>query len=155
MTFKVFKYGLKVAETSQAVRLPKQAAIIHVDMDLVRSDIINLWAVVNVDAPPVDRYFSVFGTGQDIIVPPPDKHRELFHYNIDYTGTAVDRSLRLVWHVFELVKLPTEAELEAAGKAAMAEQVLRKSKVEMAEQVLRKPKTESDKVDNDLDCKEH
>lgn len=81
----IYKYVLDV-EDEQQLPMPKGATILHVASV---SDQVTLWALVDPDAPVVNRKFVIHGTGHDVTEPD------------QYVGTAITMNGRLVWHVFD------------------------------------------------------
>jgi hypothetical protein len=89
---RVYKYTLK-PETRQVIEMPKGAEILSTGVDVLVSDNLCLWALVDEDARPEMRTIRIHGTGHD--VPESSKLR--------FIGTAFMRQHSLVWHVFEEV----------------------------------------------------
>jgi hypothetical protein len=91
MTHKIYKYSLPVKETYD-IELPKGAKIIRFeDVD----GLFFLWAVVDVDAPPVTRYLEFYKTGQQMVEPTS---------NLVYIGTCkVFIGMELCLYCFERV----------------------------------------------------
>lgn len=89
---KIFKYPL-MPEDRQALLIPKGATLLSVAPDVHMDDNLCLWALVDPDARPETRTIRIHGTGHE--VPKPE--------NLRFIGTAVMRSISLVWHVFEEV----------------------------------------------------
>ena len=71
------------------IDMPKNAEILHVDEQRGGPFI---WALVDVDAPLVNRSFAVFGTGQ-IVAENPMRH----------LGTVKLNNGNFILHVFELI----------------------------------------------------
>lgn len=90
--FKVFKYPLAQAPLGQRIEvsMPFNAEILHVGM---QDKVVTLWAMVDPQERCGTRYFSIFGTGQEIQSYTETKYTHL--------GTVFDREY--VWHIFEEV----------------------------------------------------
>jgi hypothetical protein len=88
---KIFKYDLRVTDVDH-VKMPDGAQIIHVDWQGPNIQQLQLWAVVDPDAPLFDREFRVIGTGHPIADLP----------DLQHIGTVV-QPIGLVWHVFEVI----------------------------------------------------
>jgi hypothetical protein len=81
----IHKYPLELAEERVVISMPAGAQVLRVAAQHGRPCI---WAVVNTEAPMVEREFRVAGTG-----------RELPGYPGEYVGTCDIGEY--VWHVFE------------------------------------------------------
>lgn len=82
----IWKYEVSVA-AEVSIPMPEGAVILpHVQM--LHSEAMNIWAIVDPDAPAKEKTVHVVGTGHPM-------HR----YLGQYLGTATDGTL--VWHVFE------------------------------------------------------
>lgn len=91
----VWKYTLK-ATSSQIVEMPAGAKVLYAREQWRE---VCVWALVDVDAPAVQRVFWVYGTGQDIYGDKPT--------NAKYVGSAHLHGGALVFHVFDLGEVPT------------------------------------------------
>jgi hypothetical protein len=85
---KIYKYEIPVDGEKHVFDIPWPAYIVHVNHQ-GRMVSVCIWAEVQDDQPPVQKWFQVFGTGHEV----PD--------NASYIGTAVVTP-NLVWHVFEI-----------------------------------------------------
>ena len=88
---RVFRWTFRV-EDQVSLSLPEGAELLMVKA--VGLDHIEMWALVNEDAPMVDRRLRIAGTGHHI-------------QTVDtavYVGSTIshDGPARLVWHVFDL-----------------------------------------------------
>lgn len=87
--FRVLKFGLEVTDFAVA-RMPEGAKILSVAESGMLEGVLQMWALVDPDAPMEDRRFRVVGAGHPF--PDADECR--------FVGTV--RTLRgFVWHVFE------------------------------------------------------
>jgi hypothetical protein len=83
---KILKYELEVADEQS---IDTYQSFITLDVQLQHNKIV-LWAMVDTKSPPMERKFSVYGTGQE--VNPQDA----------YIGTVQTEEGYLVWHIFEM-----------------------------------------------------
>jgi len=90
---KVFKYPVPI-EDEFCLALPKGAKILSFQVQYHEPQI---WALVNPEEPAVDRKFRLAGTGHPINRP--------YWHRLDYVGTCLLESDRLVLHLFEFVPL--------------------------------------------------
>ena len=84
---KIFKY--RITHPLDVISLPEGAEILCVQ---IQHELPCIWALVDPDAPLVQRRFIIVGTGQDIS-------------NVDssnYIGTFQQAQSSLIWHLFEL-----------------------------------------------------
>lgn len=88
----IWKYPIP-NEHSSKVTMPTGATILRCALQAENG--LCIWALVDPEAPPQERYFKVYGTGHAI-------RRD----DAVYIGT-VDAP-PFVWHLFELPTLPTE-----------------------------------------------
>jgi len=87
---RIFKYQLKFPADEQKIEMPANAGIISCQ---VQEGAITLWAIVDPDAKPVERFFTVLGTGHAFFE---GSNRQLHHLGtVQLDG--------FVWHVFEEV----------------------------------------------------
>ncbi len=86
----IWKFQLDIMD-EQTVMMPKGAVIIRVDSPSATT--LNLWAIINREAPTEGRLIHVYGTGSDI----PYAER------LEYLGTTTPYPL--VWHVFEVIEM--------------------------------------------------
>jgi hypothetical protein len=84
---RVWKFYLGMGP-EQTITLPKGAQVLSVG---VQNDLMHLWALVDPDAPRVDKHFYVVATGE-----PCDYVR-----GMKFCGVAMMRDGALVFHVFE------------------------------------------------------
>jgi hypothetical protein len=82
---KIYKYKIEDQETAM---MPRDAKLLHVGF---QHSHVTVWALVDPEAPLVERQMAVFGTGWEIS----EKDAER------YVGT-VQVPYGLVWHVFDL-----------------------------------------------------
>ena len=85
----IWKFQLDISDR-QTVMMPHGAVIIRVDSPSPST--LNLWAIVNPEAPTEERVIDVYGTGHDIP----------YQEELAYLGTTTPYPL--VWHVFEVVE---------------------------------------------------
>lgn len=81
---KIFKYPLQIA-TTQSVFMPEGAKILSIQTQF---DQVCIWAMVDEDKRPTQRFFQIIGTGQG------------FDTNRKYLATVQQGSF--VWHIFEI-----------------------------------------------------
>ena len=86
MIKKIWKYPIEIID-KQLIRMPKGATLLHVGLD--PNDIPCIWALINPDAPLVDRNIFIHGSGHTVI---------RFDEG-SYVGTFVQGYF--VWHVFQ------------------------------------------------------
>jgi hypothetical protein len=85
----IYKYPIDMRGLANGIyiELPEKAQILDLQM---QNNTPTLWALVDLNAPLVTRYFCIYGTGQ--------------HFEIDgvaYVGTfQIDE---FVWHLFEVL----------------------------------------------------
>lgn len=84
----IFKYPLEVTD-SQRVTLPAGAVFLSVQKQY---SALQLWALVDTEAPKVEREILIFGTGHKI-----DREGK----SLLYISSVQDLSGVLVWHIFE------------------------------------------------------
>lgn len=87
----IYKYSLKVTD-EQVVKLPQQSQILSVQQ---QGTGLQLWAMVDSDAPVEDVTIEIFGTGNPIPNIPVGVRRE-------FISTVQMNSF--VWHVFKQVQ---------------------------------------------------
>lgn len=85
----VFKYLLKV-DDYQTVTMPRGAQILTVQ---AQRDIPCIWALVETDSEPEERYFRMAGTGHRM------SEKDKF---LRYIGTFQIMQGELVFHIFEI-----------------------------------------------------
>lgn len=73
-------------------KMPKNAEILSAHGQGLQREAMHVWAIVDTDAPIVERWISVYGTGHEL---PPDIDPE------DYIGTAHEVIGSLVFHFFD------------------------------------------------------
>ena len=83
---RVYKYELSSQE-EQSIEIPRGGQILSVQ---VQHNLPQMWVLVNPGNPSVERRFSVYGTGHDIV-----------NDALEYVGTFQLLGGRLVFHVFE------------------------------------------------------
>lgn len=83
---KIFKYPFEVTDY-QTITMPKEAEILCVQ---VQNGVPCIWALVDTLSMPVDRYFSVYGTGHPV-----------YNDASEYIGTFQINDGSLVFHLFE------------------------------------------------------
>lgn len=88
MSTAVWKFSLQRIIGPQKLEMPEAAAILHASM---QNGTPCIWAIVNPNAPKVDRHFVVKGTGHSL---------EGVGYG-SYVGTVFDGPF--VWHIFEVL----------------------------------------------------
>ena len=88
---RIFKYQLEHVY-DQELDLPAEARILSVGDQHGK---IQLWALVNPNAPLQERKFLVAGTGHHIDRPPQD---------LSFLGSVIQYDGSLVFHVFEVTK---------------------------------------------------
>ncbi len=89
---KVFKYLIQQADSGEAsVRMPAGAEILSFQAE---GAALTVWAMVDPEAPAVQRKFLVFGTGQPI--------EDSVANSLTYVGTARVHDKQIVWHLFEV-----------------------------------------------------
>lgn len=81
----IWKFSLQITRRLQGVSIPRGAEILSVQE---QRGSVCLWALCDPDEPPVQRYFSIVGTGHKF----DPRARK-------YLGTA--QIGEFVWHVFE------------------------------------------------------
>jgi hypothetical protein len=86
----VYRYQVKIAD-EQIITMPADARILHVARR-DPGDAVDMWALVDPQAPPQDRYFRVAGTGHPVV----DADM------LTYIGTVQLHRGALVFHVFEV-----------------------------------------------------
>ncbi len=74
------------------IEMPKGAQVLSIQTQHGKPC---MWALVDPEAPKVNRLFRVFGTGHPI---------PFFEENLSYDGTYQEQGGDLVWHVFTAVK---------------------------------------------------
>ena len=82
----IHKYTIGVIQNCP-VQMPVNAKVLHVDM---QNSMLTLWALVDLSNRIENRYFSVYGTGIEIL-------KEGY-----YIGTVKDGPF--VWHIFEDIR---------------------------------------------------
>lgn len=85
----IYKYTLKLIGIQQ-IDLPSDYKILSIQLQYEN---MQMWVLVNSEAPTIPRYFHIYGTGQCI-------------ENINvlkYISTVVTCNEALVWHVFEKI----------------------------------------------------
>lgn len=82
-------------EDDFTVTLPNGGQIIHLAQQHPTDEALTMWALVETEAPMVQRTFTVVGTGQKI------GHFDQPDLIITYVGTALMFDGRLVYHLFE------------------------------------------------------
>lgn len=93
----IYKYSLKVTD-KQVVKLPEHSKILSVQYQ--QGTGLQLWAVVDPDAPVEDVIIEMFGTGNPI-PDIPERRRRLGITNREFISTVQMDSF--VWHVFTQV----------------------------------------------------
>lgn len=83
----IFKYSIDTGLNK--ITMPENAEPLYVAM---QHDRLYLWAMVDQQRRPVDRFFQVYGTGWEMDAEPGE-----------YIGTAITEHGTFVWHVFEEV----------------------------------------------------
>lgn len=83
----IHKYTIIGITDNYPVQMPVDAKILHVDMQY---GMITLWALVDLSNMFENRYFSVYGTGFDILK------------EGCYIGTVKEDTF--VWHIFEDIR---------------------------------------------------
>ena len=86
----IWKFPIPFADTF-SIDMPAGAKLLHVAEQ--HRDVC-LWALVNPTAPKEPRYFCIAGTGHPIDTP---------CQQLQYVGTFLLESGRLVFHLFEIV----------------------------------------------------
>ena len=82
----IYKYTIELIQ-NYPVQMPVNAKVLHVD---IQNSMITLWALVDLSNSIEKRYFSVYGTGFEILK------------EGCYIGTVKDGTF--VWHVFEDIR---------------------------------------------------
>ena len=82
----IHKYTIGVIQNCP-VQMPVNAKVLHVDM---QNSMLTLWALVDLSNKIENRYFSVYGTGHEILK------------EGCYIGTVNDGTF--VWHIFEDIR---------------------------------------------------
>ena len=83
----IWKYELEIADEAQKFRMPEGARLIF---EATQQGSPCLWAEVDPEAPLVERWFVVHGTGHDI------------DHDGDYVGSGLALGGQFVWHVYEV-----------------------------------------------------
>lgn len=89
---RIYKYELS-ANNRQSIELPEGAQILTAQGQ--NGCNVCLWALVDPEQPPEQRYFEIFATGEPVHVDMGVERR--------YVGTAQLEGGRLIFHVFERI----------------------------------------------------
>lgn len=93
----VWKYRLRPSEPGEPLKVTMPAGLRLLSV-AVQGDAVSVWALVDPDAPLVQRDFLVVGTGWAIELPSSN------HHELEFVGTAIAPNGN-VFHVLEVVEV--------------------------------------------------
>ena len=94
----IWRFELEVTD-EQTVQMPEGTVPLHLGW---KAGVLHLWALVDFEAPRVERTVRIVGTGHTIDFPLPnyggpiDPKADFFIY----CGTVIEEGTGLVWHVW-------------------------------------------------------